>query len=229
MQAVGARCPGGHLPDKYLVIDIETSGWLGSVNPNGTPACVAQFGFAAVQGREVVHNEAYLIRRPPGTMQAGATGANHITDEMLADGVAPEVFYPKLLKLLELYRSMRCLFVGHNIVGFDRPFVNRDVADNGFEFVIKPDEIIDTGIVYKANKLCVAPRDDETLGHFFQRVSNIRSRVKWNLPLAIQTLHLDKKFGLDLANAHDAGFDCSMTHRLFEELKLLAEWESSGG
>jgi len=217
------------LPNAYLVLDVETSGFSGSINPNGTPACIAQFGIAAVRNREITHNYSYLVKRPPGTMQPGASAVNRITDEMLAEqGELPEILYPRLIRLLEVFREDRCPYIGQNVVKFDAPFINDDFARHGFDFRFELSELIDTGLIYKANQLCVAPRDDEALDAFFERVAEIRSRVKWNLGLTMRTLHLDAKFGLDLEGAHDAGYDCYMTHLLLEELRQLANGAPSG-
>lgn len=228
MQAVGARCQHKHLPDTYLVVDVETSGFQGSINPNSRPACVVQFGVAAVRGRQVTRRDAYFIQRSPGTMQPGATKANRITDDMLVNGTPPEIFYPRLINLLETFRGDRCPFVGHNVVGFDRKFINMDIAQHGFDFEIKPHEVVDTGLIYKASRMGVEPRADELLSRFFERIAATRSSIKWNLVLTMQELHLDTKFELDLDEAHDAGFDCYMTHLLFEELRQLADGAPSG-
>ena len=229
MQAVGARCLDGRLPDTYLVVDVETSGLPGSINPNSTPACVVQYGITVVRSRQICTREAYLVKRPPGSMQKRASEINGITDALLAaDGELPELFYPRLISLLQVFRRDRCSFIGHNMAAFDAPFVNTDIARHDFDFAFKPDEVIDTGMIYKASQRCVAPRGDETLGGFFKRVSSIRSRVKWNLLLTMDKLHLREKFNLDPANAHDASYDCYMTYLLFEELRQLAEGAPSG-
>jgi len=228
MQAVGARCWHKCLPDSYLVIDVETSGFTGSINPNSRPACAVQFGVAAVRGRKITSRDAQCIRRPLGTMQPAATNANRITDAMLVDGTLPEIFYPRLINLLETFRRDRCPFVGHNIVGFDREFINMDIAQNGFNFEIEPHEVVDTGLIYKASRMCVEPRADELLSHFFKRIAATRSSIKWNLALTMRELHLDTRFSLNLDDAHDAGFDCYMTHLLFEELRQLSDGAPSG-
>lgn len=222
VQEIAKRCPGGVLPSSYLVIDLETSGlnWSRKVNPD----VVVQLGYAAVSKRQLVTNAAFLIKRPAGTMSAEASAVNGITDEMLdKQGAEPAEIYPKLVKLMELYRSSDCMHVGHNIVGFDAPFLAADLERHGIGLKFRSNEFLDTGMMYKAAQLRTYPSPQEDLTRFFARIRDTRSRVRWKLTLAIEQLKLDVKHGIDLTKAHDAAFDCRMTHLLLEELRRLAE------
>lgn len=218
MQAVAVRCPGGRLPDTYLVIDLETTGL-----PNhGREEYVTQFGYAAVTDRKLADSHAALLKTPPGWIHPEASRVTGITDEMIQrDGEDPAAFYEKLIKIFALYRG-KSMFVGHNIAKFDCPFLEADFKHHGHSFEFGESESIDTGMIFKASQLFVAPADHESLGQFFHRVSEVRSRMKWNLPFAIRRLGLDMKFGIDLSKAHDAGFDCKMTYYLLEDLRQKA-------
>lgn len=223
MDEINNRWPGNSLPTSYLVIDIETSGFPGSKNPNDTEACVVQFGYAAVRDKELVQREAHYLKHPPGTMQPDAERLTGITDEMLATGEEPHKFYTKMAKLYKLYADNKLPIVGHNLINFDVPFIGADMNRFDIPQLFDKNLLVDTGMLYKASRLGMAPCEDETLLQFFQRVGETRSRVKWNLSHAIQRLQIDKKYDLDLTAAHDAGYDCYMTHLLLEELRLLAE------
>ena len=220
MKAVAERCPGGSIPNDYLVIDLETTGF-----PNPRRAeYVVQFGYAVVQGRQMTDNYSTLLKTPPNWITPGASEVTGITDEMIQkDGQEPAAFYTELIKLLELYRSSGSMFVGHNLKRFDCPFLEANFKHYGFDFAFGPDEIIDTGMLFKASQLFAAPADDEKLGAFFDRVGQTRSRAKWNLGFSAQRLGLDMKYGIDLSEAHDAAFDCRLTHLLLEELRRLAD------
>ncbi|KKN28029.1 hypothetical protein LCGC14_0858410 [marine sediment metagenome] len=221
-QEVARRCPGGKLPSSYLVVDLETSGldWSRQVKPD----VVVQIGFAAVRDRQLVRRDAVYLKRPLGTMSKGASDVTGITDEILIrDGIEPAEIYPKFVSLLQLYRKSGCMFMGHNIVSFDAPFLAADLKRQQISFKFKPGEYIDTGMIYKAVQLRTHPGPHESLHQFFLRVKNTRSRVKWRLALAIERLKLHIEHNIDLNKAHDAGFDCWMTHLLFEELRRLSE------
>lgn len=218
MLAIAKRCPGGKIPDDYLVIDTETTG----LPNNGREEYVTQFGYAVVQGRQIIDNQATMLKTPPGWISEGASRVTGITDEMIQrDGRDPRAFYEELIKLFDLYRG-KSMFVGHNVAKFDGPFLEADFAHYNIEFKFDENEFIDTGMMFKASQLFIAPADQESLGDFFDRVGDVRSRAKWNLGFAIQRLGLDMKHGIDLSKAHDAGFDCKITHYLLEDLRQKA-------
>lgn len=222
VQAVAERCPGKALPSPYLVVDIETSGlnWSRKVKPD----VVVQIGFAAVRDRQIVRNDAFYVKRPPGTMSKEASDVTGITDDILGrEGIEPADIYPRFARLLELYRSSSCMFMGHNITGFDAPFLSADFERQQIPFRFQPGEYVDTGMLFKAVQLRTVPGPREDLHRFFMRIKNTRSRVRWKLTLAIERLKLHTTHGIDLSRAHDAGFDCRMTHLLFEEMRRLAE------
>jgi DNA polymerase III epsilon subunit-like protein len=223
VKRVAERCSGGNLPDSYLVFDLETSGFNHTPRRGQKPDVIVQLGVAVVQDREMTENMAVYIKRPPGTMSDGAREVTGITDELLAEkGVEPEEIYPKLITLFQLYRDSKCMYMGHNMVGFDAPFLAADFERHGHAFKIAPNEYMDTGMLFKAAQLRQSPGQREDLHRFFCRIKDTRSRAKWNLTLATQMLGVDKKHGLDMGAAHDAGFDCRATHLLFEEMRALA-------
>ena len=220
---VSSRCPGKRLPDSYLVVDVETSGFYHTPQPGQEQHVIVQIGCAAVQKRQMVENMALFIKRPAGTMKGEAKRVTGITDELLAaKGVDPAEAYSKFLALFQLFREEGCMFMGHNMISFDAPFIYTDFKRHGFAFQFGHLEYIDTGMIFKAAQMRTVPGPTEDLHKFFVRIKNTRSRVHWNLTEATQMLNVDKKHGLDMAGAHDAGFDCKVTHLLFEELRLLA-------
>ena len=115
------------------------------------------------------------------------------------------------------------MFMGHNMVSFDAPFLAADLKRQAIPFKFKPGEYLDTGMLFKAAQLRTYPGPHESLHQFFLRVKDTRSRVKWRLTLAMERLNLHIEHNIDLRKAHDAGFDCWMTHLLFEELRRLSE------
>ena len=220
---VASRCPKKRLPDSYLVVDVETSGFYHTPRPGQEQHVIVQIGCAAVQERQMVENMALFIKRPAGTMKGDAERVTGITDKILAEqGVEPDEAYPKFLALFQLFRGEGCMFMGHNMVSFDAPFIHADFARQGFSFQFGQGEYIDTGMIFKAAQIRTVPSPPEDLHKFFLRIKDTRSRVHWNLTEAAQMLNVDKKHSLDMAGAHDAGFDCKVTHLLFEGLRQLA-------
>lgn len=223
IREVSKRCPRGCLPDSYLVLDLETSGFNYNPKNGSKPDVIAQIGYAAVQQRQIVANDAHLFKRPPGTMHGEALKVTGITDEMLqAHGREPEEIIPKVLTLVDLYRDSGCMFVGHNFASFDAHFMHHDFKRHGFDCSFALEECIDTGVLFKAAQMGVRPTPFESLAKFQTRVRNSRSRVKWRLEIAVDILDLAKTHQLDMTAAHDAGFDCKITHLVFEELRRRA-------
>lgn len=217
---IATRCPGGKLPDTYLVFDLETTGLPDRSNRH---EYVTQFGYAVVSDRKIIDNHATLLKTPPGWINEEASRVTGITDEMLQkDGADPVVFFPRLIDLFKLFRSSGTMFAGHNAAKFDAPFLEANFKHFGLDFTFNRNELIDTGMLFKAAQLFLAPSNGEDLSGFFSRVGSVRSRVKWNLAYAMERLGLDMTFGIDLRSAHDAGFDCKMTYYLLEAFRQRA-------
>lgn len=224
MQDIAVRCPANRLPDDYLVIDIETNGFHWNPPLGEKPNVVVQVGYAVVRGRRLIANSAHYIKRPPGTMVGEAKEVTGITDEILmSKGEDPQNFYSRFLTLLELFRNNHLMIVGHNIMRFDAPFLEADLRRQGLEFSFTPNELIDTGCTFKAVNVGVSIGPAETLHSFFNRIYSLRSHIKWRLEYAVAHLGIDKQYDLDLEKAHDAAFDCYLTHLLFEQLRKNAE------
>jgi DNA polymerase III epsilon subunit-like protein len=217
LREIATRCPGRRIPDTYLVFDLETTGLP---ELSGRHEYVTQFGYAVVENRTITANRATLLKTPVGWINPQASRITGITDEMIQrDGVDPKEFFASVIDLFKLFRSSGAMFVGHNSAKFDAPFIETNFKHFGLDFKFNRNELIDTGMLFKASQIFASPTDREDLTAFFSRVAEIRSRAKWNLTFAVERLGLDMKFGIDMKSAHDAGFDCKVTHLLLEELR----------
>ena len=68
------------------------------------------------------------------------------------------------------------------------------------------------------------PHPGETLAAWYKRVRGGFSKIKWSLDgHCASKYRLAERFGLDLAGAHGAAFDCRLTHALFETYRQIAE------
>ena len=214
---IAKRCPLGQLPNDYLVLDLETSGFK---RKSDTPDVIVQVGYAVVCHREITHNTAHYLRRPMGTMYGEAMRVNGITDEMLQKlGEPPVETYQRLLPLLKLYHESKAMFIGHNLLSFDIPFLSFEFKKYNVDFTFSPDEVIDTGCIIKAMKMDLLPGPSEGLGKFLRRIRNARNSHKWSLTHAVDIFELERLYGLDMTRAHDAGFDCRLTHLVLESLR----------
>lgn len=224
VSGIAQRCHGGRLPTDYLVVDIETSGFNYNPPEGKRPDVVVQVGYAAVKDCKLVQQGAHYIKRPRGTMRGKALEITGITDDILHKyGENPRELYVRLIKLFSLYREAQCMFVGHNMISFDAPFLSRELERLGIDFAFKPNEIIDTGCICKAAQMGSLIGPKESLIEYFNRIRQTRSRVKWALEFSIKNYEVDKRFDIDVSKAHDAGVDCYMTHCLLEEFRNYTE------
>jgi DNA polymerase III epsilon subunit-like protein len=116
------------------------------------------------------------------------------------------------------------MIVGHNMFNFDIPFLTATAQRFGLNLGFRQDEQLDTGLLVKAMQLRMYPGTDERLYNYYRRVGDLRAGVKWSLDrYCIQRFGLDKKHDVDALKAHDAGYDCFLTHLLLKELNAILE------
>ena len=220
MQSVQQRCPKQQLPDDYLVIDVETSG----LHPGND--CIIQVGICPVRGRQPGDWHGIYVQRPGLKLNPKVIEVTGITEKDLAEkGVPAKMVFAEVFDLFSWYRDKGFMFVGHNVAGFDCPFFENDLLRNGFKWKFDHSEIIDTGGLVKGAQLETRFREKESLRDYWMRIRNIRARgVFWALDrYCIPTFKLDQKYGVDTKQAHDAGYDCWVTHLLFEEFRTMHE------
>lgn len=215
LEQVAKRCPGGNLPDTYLVFDTETGGFSPQQDR------IVQAGFCFVRGHKLVDRFGFYIHRPDYRMSDGAINVHKITHEKLAaEGIPVADAVPLLVQTLSDWRKGGGMFVGHNMVNFDAPFVEYESAIFRNEFKFGPNEIIDTGMLVKGALLNMEFRNDqEDMRSFYKRVSEVRARgVHWSLDRYCYDAYDLGKYGVARDNAHDAAVDCELTHWLLQEL-----------
>ena len=147
------------------------------------------------------------------------TGLGHRTLDV--QGISREELIPTVRALIEAMLAIPgSVIIGHNITGFDLPFIEYFTTKVGCPIKLPRDRIFDTGAMYKANKLGMLPAGGEAMWNFFVKVRDIRARgVLWNLGLAAEELGVVEKYGLDLSGAHDASFDVLITHYVYQEMR----------
>jgi DNA polymerase III epsilon subunit-like protein len=223
-------------PDDYVVFDVETTG----LTPGDD--LITQVGFCLVQDRNVEENGSSLLdwtrcegvdqdwlrwRLAETKRQMEAKGKqNHMTYERLRDeGEDPLAVLKEYATLFGDAKDGGYYYLGHNALNFDIPFFQAHFTRWGPQFNFDSALVVDTGLMEKAAQLNFYPWPGESLVDFYARVYNWKKKgVFWSLDRnCVPKYKLDLIHGLDMTKAHDAGFDCILTHHLFEHYRELAE------
>lgn len=212
---IAKRCPGGHLPNDYLVYDTETSG----TDPSKDR--ILQHGFCIVRDRKRVDSFSQLVRHEGLIIPAGATKVHGITTErMNKEGMPAAEFLPYLADTLRAYREAGLMFVGHNMIAFDAPLLEMEFRRAGIDFKFEAHEVIDTGALVKAIQLGMYFGLDDTLRNFARRVAEVHARgVFWSLDRYCYDTYDLGRSGIRKDAAHDAANDCILTHCLLETFR----------
>lgn len=162
-------------------------------------------------------------------------------DRMVNEGVHPIEALGLIHDLFTEVRKQRRFFVAHNGYHFDVPFIetafDQFIGDKKLftdkvypPFYFDDYELFDTGMVEKGSQSQSIPWGGDTPRSWSIRTHNeILRNVKWALDVSCVPRHgLAKEFNLDMASAHDAGFDCYVCHLLFEKYKLYAKRAAAG-
>lgn len=213
---IARRCPSGQLPTSYVVLDIETTGFIPGVNPP------LQYGVVVVKDNKIIERLSFITKVPPGTILNKQAFEVHGIDQARLDreGHDPKHMVPILSELLHKAQNSGACFLGHNISRFDKLHIEFETNRYGVPFKFSPHSVIDTGAIVKSAQIeNLRPRPDEDLDMFFCRAHSVRQYgVYWKLyPYCYDIFQL-ARFNCD-TGAHDAGVDCEMTHWVFQTLK----------
>lgn len=109
------------LPDKYAIVDLETTGASAKSHK------ITEIGIVLMDGTEIRETYSTLIN-PERPIPYGITKFTGISNAMVAD--APK-FYEVAKKIIELTQNR--IFVAHN-VHFDYSFLKKEFQDLGYNF-----------------------------------------------------------------------------------------------
>ena len=151
--------------------------------------------------------------------------------KMQAEGRDPIEIIRGYYDIFNDAREQGLKFVGHNAWGFDVKMVRyhfRQCLNEDFKW--RSDEVIDTGMIEKAiqdadNENISLPWPTENLKTWSRRIANSpRAGISWNLDQhVVNKYNLIERYNLNMDEAHDAGFDCYLTHLLLETYKAEQE------
>lgn len=125
-------------------------------------------------------------------------------------------------RLLESCMRQGMFIVGHNLCAFDIPFFEHECEAAGISYHFPDANVIDTGMLIKAAQTRRRVLDTEYYQPraFYRRVGEERrSGTAYALGrFCLYYWRLDRKYGVDLAKAHGAGYDCWVTSLVLQEL-----------
>lgn len=201
---------GGKLPENYMVVDLETTGFSPTIN-YACQYAMLQDGAAS----------SFLLYRPHREIHPKAVEVNGLSESILkANGMAPELILPGVYARLNAWKAAGNYFIGHNMF-FDENFLIEDGRQYGFTGY--GDNVIDTGLIVKAIHAKKLPFDYENIRLFLSRVKDTFVKGKWNLwDYCYPTFKLDRY--ISKKGAHGAGHDCRATEILLHE--LLGDWKN---
>lgn len=231
------RKQGFPFPENYYVFDCETTGL------DTNKDYITEIGLIVVTNRRPESDPVtvYLNWLRPGVIGANDFKSRvnytrkklreinkeyHYKEENLkTKGKDPGGIIEVLYKYFKEQQDNHGYFLTHNGINYDTLILQSHFARVlGKQFEFDPKYVIDTGLLEKARQTNIWIGDNEHLASFYARILDKYSRSKWSLTdHCIPKYRLHEMHNLDLSKAHNAGFDCTATHLLFEEFRQQSE------
>lgn len=222
------KWPEPKLPTSYLVVDTETLGVRPLVDR------MIQIGFCLVKdGR--IDNSLWTGDYMSLTMKLDKecfTGAEEAVkvhglsyEHCQEHGMEPKAVMEAACDILTYARNNNLMVVGHNFYRFDKGFIETEMGRYGLPCKFVEGEILDTAMLVKGMQINIMPDTNESNYAFWSRVSNMRCKgIYFNLDrYCMQRFDL-VKYGATKDSAHDAGYDCYLTHLVMTEMNnILSE------
>lgn len=195
------------LPNKYLVWDLETSGF------DHKTCRILEIGAMLIEEGKVVDEKSWLLKHEI-VISEEITKINGITNEMMAGGVDPHLAFAEFL---EMMKRAEWKNLTHNGFRFDIPFLLGTItAAQREEHEAKMWEgCLDTAVAFKAKALKMAQGPSQTYRDFASRVMNIRVfGLKYNVGICCDQLGIDRS----AVTQHRALGDVFLTNEIFKKL-----------
>lgn len=192
----------------YIVWDLETSGLDPKVDK------ILEIGYLYIQNGEVKFKESILLNHGIEISET-TTKFTGITKEMIDEkGHDPKETFDHLMKMMRDVPQ-----VTHNGLRFDIPFLLEAIwgpmTIGDFEKFRKDLYLncIDTAVIFKANKLNMPRRFNETFSEWGNRVLDTKAYgLKYNVKTCCEEL------GIEIENQHRAGDDVLLTNEIYKKL-----------
>jgi len=233
----------GPLPTNYIVFDVESTG-LDLSND-----VVVQIGYVLVLDKAVVDCNCLVVdwtcnrdadfcrwlelrmettKNNMESKNPGVSSYKHSIARMQKDGVPAYDAFTHFMDIVKLCKANKFSFIAHNGIRFDQPMIDRCVKqlrgeDESFNFQNLNSLYFDTMGLERGSQSKIIPNHVDDWFSFTNRIINEGGRLYSSL-----AKHCANKY--DLVNkhalqgdAHEADFDCRLTHHLFEEFREMAE------
>jgi DNA polymerase III epsilon subunit-like protein len=225
------------LPDNYIVIDIETTGFNPVDNDVWQVGCIVngvnrkELDITINIGEEAALANTFELNRRAKEIIAtegfSAEDASVMAIESYLNQISTGISQDEAINIVGSLCQGAChsgyWFAGHNFIRFDIPFLNRKFVQFGHNFVFPDRNLIDTGMLVKSAIMKRRKLASESNKLFYTNVANIRAKgVYYALDkYCIPEFNLVDKYNI-CGSSHDALFDCLVTEKLIEELVSLA-------
>lgn len=215
------------IPEKHVVIDFETLGLTNNDKIVQVGLCLAdENGFS----REFWDEDSYsLIFKREKEDFVGKERAIQVHgidyEKSQAEGEDPVTIMRIICDVLQYAREHDYSIIGHNLYSFDMPMMDIEMGRCGITCDINSKDVVDTGLLVKAMQLHMLPSDGDKVYDFWERVRNYWAKgVYFSLDrYCINRFELDRIYGVDVSKAHDAGYDCMLTHYVAAEMNKLMQ------
>jgi DNA polymerase III epsilon subunit-like protein len=241
MASVVARLGG--LPKNYMVFDVESTG-LDLSND-----LVIQLGYALVMDKVLVECSSIMVdwthsrddefcqwldNRMTSTrnnMEAKNPGAGmykHSVARLKEKGIPAYDAFTHFMDIVKLCRLNKFSFIAHNGLRFDQPMLDRCVKqlrgeDESFKLDTVSGMYFDTMGLERGSQTKIMPTPSDDWYTFNHRLVYEGGRIFSSLDRHCSNKYnLVNKHSLE-GSAHEADFDCRLTHHLFEEFREMAE------
>ena len=222
------------VPDNVAYLDIETTGlepmsdkiWQVAIKHCKSGSVTDYNGIISLTEKERNSAKFEVERRSKLLIEDGIP-------EDIAKMVVRESFFKQLdtgkpaavvlretHDILSRLHSEGCLFVGHNFIRFDIPFLEFAMTAQGLPFTFESNKSIDTGMLIKSARLRWCKLDTETAKQFYLRVADVRAKGLYYAleRFCVPAMKLDIRYGVDVSKSHDALYDCWVTQLVFNEI-----------
>ena len=226
------------LPDDYLVIDCETTGFK---RDGGD--FILDLGFVRVENNEIVDHgnaeldwsqhpdvsDGYVQERLAKLAKSyGEAGRPLYYDweRLCRDGQEPcGVLHRFANMMYEHLTNNDTAIIGHGFRSFDRPMIDKhtELYLQGYQLPWAHGRVIDTGLVEKAIQAELAPHPSDDIDTWFNSVNGRRIKgVKWSLQNHCDGKYkISERFGLNPEAGHTAVFDCLLGHHMVQTFKEM--------
>lgn len=226
------RLAYGPPPEDYVVIDVETTGfqkdgdrivqvgWLTVVGGREVARAAAVVDWTAELDRFMLNDLADRMKRTAAAMARDNKSYGWTVDRLRAEGVPPREVVVQVADVL----AARPVLVGHNSWRFDLPMLDRLCqAVTGLAVGVPPTQLIDTNAVVRALQSGVTPSGGETYRDFATRANSVGG-TKYRSSLddyCVTRFALRSRHGVERDKAHDAAYDCWLTHLVYSDFRHL--------